>query len=193
MDHHVPSAITAGVRRRGVDVRTALEDEAALFDDNALLARATLLGRVLFSQDEDLLAIAHQWLLAGRDFAGVAYAHQLSISIGQAVRDLEFQMPWTLSTCKTGLNIFHILSCIPFRHSRVAFPCATRAACSVLCISITIVIGPTPLGTGVIIPATSLTASKSTSPASLPSGRRLMPTSTTTAPGRTISALTKRG
>ena len=89
MDHHVPSAITAGLRRRGVDVLTAIDDGAAMFDDNALLARATLLSRVRFSQDEDLLAIAHQWLLARRDFAGLAYAHQLSISIGQAVRDLE--------------------------------------------------------------------------------------------------------
>jgi hypothetical protein len=89
LDHHVPSAITAGLRRRGVDVVTALEDGAAMFDDDALLARATALNRVLFSQDQDLLAIAHQWLLAGRAFAGVVYAHQLAISIGQAVRDLE--------------------------------------------------------------------------------------------------------
>src|SRR5207302_5046049 len=51
-----------------------------------------------------------------------------------------------------------------------------------------IVIGPTPPGTGVIQPATSLTASKSTSPASVPSARRLMPTSTTHAPGLTIAA-----
>ena len=36
--------------------------------------------------------------------------------------------------------------------------------------SIAMVIGPTPPGTGVIQPATSFTASKSTSPASLPSG-----------------------
>jgi hypothetical protein len=27
--------------------------------------------------------------LSGHDFAGVAYAHQLKISIGQAIRDLE--------------------------------------------------------------------------------------------------------
>jgi hypothetical protein len=44
---------------------------------------------VLFSQDEDLLAIAQQRLAAAQDFGGVVYAHQLAISIGQAVRDLE--------------------------------------------------------------------------------------------------------
>ena len=42
---------------------------------------------------------------------------------------------------------------------------AIRAACSVLRSRNAIVIGPTPPGTGVIAPATSLTASKSTSPA----------------------------
>ena len=89
MDQHVPFAITEGLRRRGVDVLTAAEDGTAAFDDDALLARTTSLHRVLFSQDEDLLAIAHHCLLTGLEFAGVVYAHQLAISIGQAVRDLE--------------------------------------------------------------------------------------------------------
>jgi len=89
MDHHVPSAITAGLRKRGVDVLTAEEDSSALLDDDPLLDRATSLGRALFSQDEDLLAIAHRRLQTGAPFAGVVYAHQLAISIGQAVRDLE--------------------------------------------------------------------------------------------------------
>jgi len=89
MDHHVPAAVTAGLRKRGVDVLTAAEDSSARLQDDPLLDRATLLGRVLFSQDEDLLAIAHQRQQASRDFAGVVYAHQLAISIGQAVRDLE--------------------------------------------------------------------------------------------------------
>src|SRR5262245_55612606 len=89
MDHHVPFAITAGLRKRGIDVRTAEEDGSATLEDDPLLARATSLGRILFSQDEDLLVIAHQWLQSGREFAGLVYAHQLAISIGQAVRDLE--------------------------------------------------------------------------------------------------------
>ena len=89
MDHHVPFAITAGLRKRGVDVRTAEEDGSATLEDDPLLARATSLGRILFSQNEDLLVIAHQWLQCGREFAGLVYAHQLAISIGQAVRDLE--------------------------------------------------------------------------------------------------------
>ena len=66
------------------------------------------------------------------------------------------------------------------------------AAATVLASSIAIVIGPTPPGTGVIAPATSLTGSKSTSP-TRPSSVRLVPTSITVAPGLTISAPTIRG
>ncbi len=36
MDHNVPSAITAGLRMRGVDVLTAYEDDAHQLDDPAL-------------------------------------------------------------------------------------------------------------------------------------------------------------
>ncbi len=88
LDHHVPAAITDGLRRRGVDVLTAYEDGTAELDDPDLLSRTTQLGRVLFSQDRDLLVLADQWLQAGRTFGGLVYAHQLSVTIGEAVRDL---------------------------------------------------------------------------------------------------------
>lgn len=68
---------------------TAQEDETAQASDEQLLDRATQLGRVFFSQDEDLLTLAHHWFQTNRPFAGLVYAHQLSITIGQAVRDLE--------------------------------------------------------------------------------------------------------
>lgn len=88
MDHHVNVAITEGLRRHGIDVTTAYEDGADQMDDPALLARATQLDRVLFSQDRDLLVVAEQWLREGREFAGLVYAHQLVVTIGQAIRDL---------------------------------------------------------------------------------------------------------
>src|SRR5262249_12908261 len=58
MDVHVKAAITAGLRRRGIDVVTAQEDGGTRLEDTALLERATALQRVLFSQDDDLLAVA---------------------------------------------------------------------------------------------------------------------------------------
>lgn len=58
MDHHVPKAITAGLRLRGVDVITAYEDGTSELDDPELLDRANELKRVLFTQDDDLLSEA---------------------------------------------------------------------------------------------------------------------------------------
>ena len=52
MDHHVPKAITVGLRFRDVDVITAHEDGADQLDDIALLKRAHELGRALFTQDD---------------------------------------------------------------------------------------------------------------------------------------------
>jgi hypothetical protein len=89
MDHHVPAAITEGLRTRGVDVLTALEDGTEEFEDSPLLERAGELDRVLFTQDTDLLAVANQWNLNGKQFVGLFFGHQLQLTVGQAVRDLE--------------------------------------------------------------------------------------------------------
>lgn len=89
MDQHVPLTITEGLRERGVDVLTAAEDSASDWSDPDILQRATELQRIVFTLDDDFLAIAAEWLESGREFAGVADAHQLGITIGQAVRDLE--------------------------------------------------------------------------------------------------------
>ena len=89
MDVHVPDAITIGLRLRGVDVLTAQEDGTRRLSDAMLLDRATALDRVLFSQDEDLLREAAQRQQRGVPFAGIIYAHQQKVTIGQCVRDLE--------------------------------------------------------------------------------------------------------
>lgn len=89
MDVHVRRAVTDGLRLRGVDVLTAQEDGAGALTDPQLLSRATALGRVLFSQDDDLLREAQKRQHSGEVFAGVVYAHQLNISIGQCIDDLE--------------------------------------------------------------------------------------------------------
>ncbi len=54
-----------------------------------LLERATELGRVPFTQDADLLVLAKEWQESEHEFAGIFYGHQLRLTIGQAVRDLE--------------------------------------------------------------------------------------------------------
>ncbi len=89
MNQHVPRAITIGLRLREIDVLTAYEDGASAMDDTALLDRAGELGRVLFTQDDDLLAEATKRQREGIPFRGVIYAHQARISIGACIRDLE--------------------------------------------------------------------------------------------------------
>src|SRR4051812_4530459 len=90
MDVHVRRQVTDGLRLRGVDILTAQEDGTTRYEDTDLLDRATLLGRVLFSQDEHLLAQASLRQQAGVSFGGVIYAHQRRVTIGQCVDDLEF-------------------------------------------------------------------------------------------------------
>jgi predicted nuclease of predicted toxin-antitoxin system len=89
MDVHVPAAISEGLRRRGIDVVTAQDDHATTLHDEGLLRRATELGRVLFSQDDDLLRITAAWQAEGKILQGVIYAHQMRAGIGQLVEDLE--------------------------------------------------------------------------------------------------------
>ncbi len=88
MDVHVPYAITIGLRLRGVDVITAQEDESRELEDADLLNRATTLGRIMFTRDDDLLREAALRLKRSESFAGVIYAHQLDVSIGQCVISL---------------------------------------------------------------------------------------------------------
>lgn len=88
MDVHVRGAVTRQLRLRGVDVITAQEEGAATLPDAVLLERATEAGRILVSQDDDLLAEARARQRAGTEFAGLVYAHQLDITVGQLVRDL---------------------------------------------------------------------------------------------------------
>ena len=89
MDMHIRRAVTSALRLRSVDVLTAQEDGAAELDDDLLLQRATDLGRVLVSQDEDLLREGARRLRDGTRFSGIVYAHQLRVTVGQMVEDLE--------------------------------------------------------------------------------------------------------
>jgi predicted nuclease of predicted toxin-antitoxin system len=88
MDEHVPFAITTGLILRGVDVLTVQDDEHQKADDPVLSDRALALNRVIFTQDEDFLREAQRRQTAGEVFAGVVYAHQLNVTIGQCVADL---------------------------------------------------------------------------------------------------------
>src|SRR5262249_56264427 len=85
MDVNVRRAVTDGLSLRGAKVLTAQEDGTRELADDALLDRATELGYVLFTQDDDLLREAAQRQERGAAFAGVIYAHQLKVTVGLCI------------------------------------------------------------------------------------------------------------
>lgn len=90
MDVHIPQSITIQLRRRGIDVLTAQEDNTIELPDDQLLERSTAVGRVLFTQDIRFRALAENWQREDKSFGGLIFGHQLGGTIGQFVKDLEF-------------------------------------------------------------------------------------------------------
>ena len=89
VDVHVPQAITEQLRRRDVDVLTAIEDGVDTMLDRRLLERVHLLNRVIFTQDIGFRVMAQEWQRQNKLFSGLIFGHQLGGTIGQYVRDLE--------------------------------------------------------------------------------------------------------
>ncbi|MBE9120299.1 DUF5615 family PIN-like protein [Tychonema sp. LEGE 07199] len=90
MDENVPLPITNGLRQRDVDVLRAQEDNHQNTPDTVILDRAMDIQRVVFTQDEDFLAIANRRQQEQVNFAGVIYAHQQNVTFGdRPFRDLE--------------------------------------------------------------------------------------------------------
>jgi hypothetical protein len=110
MDVHVPQAITDQLRRRQIDVLTAVEDSADRLPDNELLQRAYSLGRLVFTQDIRFMALAEQWQREGRDFSGLLFGHQLRGTIGQFVHDLEL-----IATASDPAEWLNVVERLPLR------------------------------------------------------------------------------
>ena len=106
MDVHAPRPVTRGLRRKGVDVLTAQEDGRVRTPDPELLFRARELGRMIFSQDEDLIVEAVRCQRAGEAFATVIFARQLDLSIGRCIFDLEALAKAALPEDAQGQIIF---------------------------------------------------------------------------------------
>jgi predicted nuclease of predicted toxin-antitoxin system len=88
-DEHVPPSITSGLRRLGVDVLTVQEDGYRGKADPLLFDRAVELGRLVYFQDDDFLRESKRRQVGTLPFPGVVYCHQLRLSIGRQVQQLE--------------------------------------------------------------------------------------------------------
>lgn len=101
------SAIAAALRQRGVDVLTVQEDGLSGASDEVVLERATALGRLLYTQDRDFLAIAASRQRLMKAFSGIAYAQPLRVSIGVRIAQLEFiALVSTPADCQD--HVFHL-------------------------------------------------------------------------------------
>lgn len=72
-DEHVNRRITAGLRRKGVDVVTAQERGQRATDDEILLATATAEGRLMLTNDRDFLVLHSEWMASGRTHSGIVF------------------------------------------------------------------------------------------------------------------------
>jgi predicted nuclease of predicted toxin-antitoxin system len=85
LDEHVSHAVARGLQRLGIDVTTTTDAGMLGAGDPEQIAYGLVHGRVIFSEDDDFLALAS----TGQPHAGLAYCHQRSRSIGQIIRALE--------------------------------------------------------------------------------------------------------
>ncbi|HEY3411622.1 MAG TPA: DUF5615 family PIN-like protein [Armatimonadota bacterium] len=90
MDENVNGAITTALRICGMDVLAVQQEQGEGASDPDVLDHATLLNRVLFSQDRDLLAEAMRRQNESIPFVGLVYAQQQRVSIAQCIDDLEY-------------------------------------------------------------------------------------------------------
>lgn len=90
MDQHIPDSITEGLRALGVDVVTAKEDSYSAATDLQILDRASSLGRLVFSFDQDFLIHATDRQRKGMSFRGIVSARPSRITIGQCIEQLHY-------------------------------------------------------------------------------------------------------
>ncbi len=83
MDVHVPQAITDQLRRRSVDVLTAIEDDSSELLDDELLEHVRSLERVLFTQDIRFKAMAEDWQRRGKPFSRLIFGQHSKLDYSQ--------------------------------------------------------------------------------------------------------------
>lgn len=87
-DHNVHGAVVRALRRQQIDVLTCQEDGTRDWQDVDVLRRAIFYGRVLYSQDKDMLRHATRLQRNGVPFPGLIYVHQNKLPVGQQIHEL---------------------------------------------------------------------------------------------------------
>lgn len=88
-DVHVPGPVVWQLRRRGVDILAATEEQTNELPEDELLTLTTSQSRVVVTQDIRFRVMAEEWQRTGRTFAGLVFGHQRYVGFGQMISDLE--------------------------------------------------------------------------------------------------------
>lgn len=84
LDEHCDFAIAKGLRRRGVDVTTAVEARLLGAKDEDHLVFASTLARTIFTRDADFLRVN----ASGLEHAGIIFSPQGQETVGDVIRGL---------------------------------------------------------------------------------------------------------
>lgn len=94
MDHNIDERIVHGLRRHGIDVVTAADQHAERLADDLHLEHAVAMGRILCTEDEDIVN-NYEGLTLGQVFAALAYYYdhkeKMDRQIGDDHREFEEQ------------------------------------------------------------------------------------------------------
>ncbi|HEY4183452.1 MAG TPA: DUF5615 family PIN-like protein [Polyangia bacterium] len=86
-DECVDGRITAGLRRRGVDVVTAADEQLLGASDDQHMERAAALGRVVLTADEDFFVIVRDRFARNVSFPGLMFLKPQA-DVGRAIRGI---------------------------------------------------------------------------------------------------------
>lgn len=79
-DENVNGILAKALRRRRVEVLTVQKDGLESAPDPEVFSRSIELNRVLVSNDEDMLAIASDYMARKSPFPGLIFLHRASLS-----------------------------------------------------------------------------------------------------------------
>jgi hypothetical protein len=82
-------ALVQGLRARGVDVTTVLDEDMVGKDDESQLAYATEQGRVIYTFNVgDFFHLHTEYATQGKEHTGIIVVHRLHYSVGEQIRQL---------------------------------------------------------------------------------------------------------
>lgn len=85
----MPQPLASALRQRGIDLLLSIEDGTEQLNDPDLWLRATNLGRIVVTQDQDFLAIAQWNSDEEQPHPGLVFCHSSKMALSKLADDLD--------------------------------------------------------------------------------------------------------